>query len=250
MIETAVVVLATALGVVSQRVVGFGIAAFLSPVALIFFKPSNAVAVTLLVGTLSCMIVLFDHRHQWAVLWPVVFRLLIAAIPGLLLGAYIVTRIDKGFLQIALGMVVIAGVFIQERAFPKPTQALGITRGISLGGFFAGFLNAAAANGAPAMIIWMRSHTSTPTQIRQNFAALFVFMNLCSLTAIHSLQPQSFNSRTITTFLLLVPIIIVANELGARLTKRVSPQQYEKLVVTLIIVTGLVSIGLGVARHI
>ena len=245
-----IIALATLVGVISQRVVGFGIAAFLSPVALIFFEPSHAVIITLLAGILSHLIILFDSRQRSVVIWQVIFRLFAASIPGLLLGAYVVTRIDKGLLQILLGMVIIASVLIQEHGFPKPTRALGVTRGISVGGFFAGLLNAAAANGSPALVLWLRMHSSTPEQIRQNFAALFVIMNLCSVAAIHSMEPRSFNAQAGMTFMVLVPVIIIASALGGRLAKRVNPKLFEKLVAATIIITGLITIGLGIASQI
>lgn len=120
----------------------------------------------------------------------VVARILVAAIPGLILGAYIVTRIDKAILQIILGILVIIAVLIQEYALPKPTRPLGVTKGISASGFLAGLFNATAANGAPPMAMWLRTHTSTPNQIRQNIAAMFIVVNLCSLTAIYTLRPE------------------------------------------------------------
>lgn len=250
MIELLIIALATLAGVTSQRVVGFGIAAFLSPIALLFFEPSRAVIITLLAGTLSCIIILFSSRGGSTVIWQVVFRLFAASIPGLLLGAYVVTRIDKGLLQIVLGMVIIAGILIQEHGFAKPTKALGVTRGISIGGFFSGFLNAAAANGAPALVLWLRMHTSTPEQIRQNLAALFVIMNVCSMLAIHSMKPQSFNGEVGLTFMALVPVIVCASVLGGRLAKKVNGKLFEKLVVATIIITGLVTIGLGISSKI
>lgn len=190
MLEAGVIALFAMFGVITQRVVGFGIAPFLSPVALIFFIPPVAVVTTIFVGTLSCLIILYQARKHSVVIRAVVARILVAAIPGLILGAYIVTRIDKAILQIILGILVIIAVLIQEYALPKPTRPLGVTKGISASGFLAGLFNATAANGAPPMAMWLRTHTSTPDQIRQNIAAMFIVVNLCSLTAIYTLRPE------------------------------------------------------------
>lgn len=190
MLEAGVIALFAMFGVITQRVVGFGIAPFLSPVALIFFIPPVAVVTTIFGGTLSCLIILYQARKHSVVIRAVVARILVAAIPGLILGAYIVTRIDKAILQIILGILVIIAVLIQEYALPKPTRPLGVTKGISASGFLAGLFNATAANGAPPMAMWLRTHTSTPNQIRQNIAAMFIVVNLCSLTAIYTLRPE------------------------------------------------------------
>ncbi len=246
MFEPIIIASFALLGVITMRVVGFGIAPFLSPVALIFFIPPVAVVTTIFVGTLSCAIILFQARHHSVVIPKVVARILLAAIPGLLIGSYIVTRIDKALLQIIVGILVIVAVLIQEYALPRPTRPLGVTRGITISGFFSGLLNATAANGAPPMAMWLRTHTSTPNQIRQNIAAMFVVVNLCSLTAIHYMRPQTFNHQVAATFALLVPVVIIGNVIGTIIMKKVNVKLYEKLVVIAIILTGLVSICLGI----
>lgn len=248
--EAVIIAVFAMLGVITQRVVGFGIAPFLAPVALIFFTPPVAVVTTIFVGTLSCVIILFQTRHHSVVIPKVVARILVGAIPGLLLGSYIVTRIDKGLLQIILGSLVIVAISVQEYALPKPTRPLGATRGISLSGFLTGLLNATAANGAPPMAMWLRTHKSTPDQIRQNLAAMFVVVNLCSLTAIHYMRPQTFNHQVALTFVMLIPVLIIGNLIGVRVMKVVDVKLYEKLVVVAIISTGLVSICLGVASKV
>lgn len=245
MLEVSIIALFALMGVITQRVVGFGIAPFLSPIALIFFVPPVAIVTTIFVGTLSCAIILYQTRHRSVVMPRVIGRIVIAAIPGSLLGSYIVTRIDKAILQIILGILVIVAILIQEYALPKPTRPLGVTRGISLSGFLSGLLNATAANGAPPMAMWLRTHTSSPDQIRQNIAAMFVVVNLCSLIAIHYMRPQTFNHQVAVNFAILVPVVILGNVIGGILIKRVDLKLYEKLVVVAIIVTGLVSVGLG-----
>lgn len=250
MIEAGIIALFALLGVITHRVVGFGIAPFLSPVALIFFVPPVAVVTTIFVGTLACLIILFQARHHSVIMPKVIIRILLAAIPGLLLGSYIVTHIDKALLQIILGILVIAAVLIQEYALPKPTRPFGVTKGISLSGFLSGLFNAAAANGAPPMAMWLRTHIITPDQIRQNISAMFVVVNLCSLTAIHYMRPQTFNREVAVTFALLIPVVLIGNVIGKKFMKKVNVKLYEKLVVVAIILTGLVSIGLGVASKV
>ncbi len=250
MLEIFIIALATLLGVITQRVVGFGIGAFVTPIVLIFFEPAPTVVIALLVGTLSCAAIVFDARRRFVLLWPVIFRLLIPSVLGLLLGAYIVTRIDKALLQVVVGIVVIVGILIQQYAFPKPKRALGASRGITLSGFLGGLFNSGAGNGVPPIILWIRRHTSTPEQIRQNLAALFIPMNICSMVTIYVLQPTGFSNQAVTTSLLLVPIIVIGSLIGNRLTKKVNTRQYEKLMVITIILTGIVTAALGLAHYV
>lgn len=98
---------------------------------------------------------------------------------------------------------------------------------------------------APPVAMWLRTHTSTPDQIRQNIAAMFIVVNTCSLTTIYLLKPATYNYQLATNFAVLVPAVLLGNVIGYRLIRHVNVKLYEKLVVAAIILTGLVSIILG-----
>jgi uncharacterized membrane protein YfcA len=246
MLETTIITLACLIGVITQRIVGFGIAPFLAPVVLVFLSPPAAVVTTIFVGTLSCAILLLKSRSE--VVLQVVGRILLAAVPGLLLGSFIVSRIDKAALQIILGLVVISAVVIQEFMLPKPTRTLAVTKGISVAGFLSGLMNAAAANGAPPMAMWLRSHVISPDQIRQNLAAMFVCINACSLTAIISQRPDSLNRHVLGIFLALIPSVLLGNYIGIRLIPKVDRKLYEKFFVVAVLLTACTSIAIGTAH--
>lgn len=248
MLELVVIVVFALLGVITQRIVGFGIASFLVPVLLIYFNAPISVTVTLFVATTSCLVLLYNDRKSSQLHWPIISRLFIAAIPGLLLGSYIVTRIDRAVLQIIIGILIIVSTIVQEYAFPKPTTPLRVSRGINISGFMAGLLNACAAQAPAPLVLWMRSHIATPNQIRHNLAATFIFMNITSITVIHLLKPSSLDSKGIMIFGLLVPVIVVGNFFGKILANKINPAQYRKIVLVTIIVAGTVSIALGVAN--
>jgi uncharacterized membrane protein YfcA len=248
MFEAIIILIFALIGVITQRIVGFGIAPFLAPVLLIFYEPAVAVVTTILVGTLSCLIILFRSRHNFMVIPKIVLNIVLGAIPGLVIGAYIVTRVDKAPLQIVTGMVVISAVLIQEYVMPKPTRTLHDTKWSGVSGFTSGLLNATAANGAPPMALWMRTHIVTPEQIRQNLAAMFIFVNTCSLTTIYLMDSASFNTQVFNTFALIVPSVIAGNYIGSYLNTRINIKLYEKLITATIMLTGAVSIALGLEK--
>lgn len=250
MFELFIIAACMFLGTMVNRLIGFGMASFFAPIALIFFSPSATVVTTIFAGTLICAITLFQTRRHNVVMPKMVARILLGAVPGLLLGAYIVTRIDKAILQILLGSFVIVAILIQEYALAKPERRLGVTKGISMAGFLSGLFNAMAANGATAIVMWFRTHKISPEQIRQNVAAIFIAVNLCSLTTIHYMRPQTFNRQLAGTCALLIPIIFAGTIIGANMIKRVDVKLYEKLVVIAVIMAGLVSVGLGLAAKI
>jgi len=168
----------------------------------------------------------------------------------LLLGAYIVTRIEKAWLQIFLGSLIIAAVLIQEYVLPEKKRPLAITWSVSAVGFLVGLLNATAANGIAPLIVWLRAHIVTPEQIRQNTAALFVFVNTFSLSSIYFLRRSTFSGKTPLLLASLIPVVMLGNYFGNRLIDKVSRKVYEKLVVRTVILIGLISISLGIASKV
>jgi uncharacterized membrane protein YfcA len=135
MLEVIIIATAALLGLVTQRVLGFGTSSFLVPALIMYVSAPTAVGITLLIGSLMCFVVLYSGRHKWVLSWPVIWRLFIASVPGILLGTYVVTHANKSLLQIILGLIIIISIYIQENAFPKPTRQLRISRGISISGF-------------------------------------------------------------------------------------------------------------------
>jgi len=246
MLEALFIGAAAFSGVLSQRTVGFGVPSFLIPILLVYFSPPTALITFLLVATTSNLLVTFAHKDKREILWPVVLRLFIAAIPGLVIGAIIVNHIDKSLAQIIVGVFVIAGLSIQEFVFPKPTMSLQVSRGITLSGFVAGVLNSSVGVSASALVLWFRTHICTPNQLRHNLAMIFMLMNIVSFISIYATKPSSLTARPFVTFIELLPVIVVGNYTGHLLAKRIDAKQFEKIVFVAIVATGALSIILGI----
>ncbi|HUC20745.1 MAG TPA: sulfite exporter TauE/SafE family protein, partial [Candidatus Polarisedimenticolaceae bacterium] len=234
------------LGVIAQTIVGFGIAAFLIPTLFILFNPPIAISIVLLTSSVLCLIILINERHTSGLIWPVVLRLFVAAVPGLILGAYVVTHSNKGILLIAIGVLIIMTAVLQEYAFPQPTKPLAVSKGIIMSGFTAGILNSASATAPAPLVLWMRSHISTPNQIRHNLAAIFLLMNAASVPAIYFFRHSPLSLKGLGVAGLLIPVIIAGYFIGKLLVDRINTDQYKKLVLAAVMLSGVVSIGLGI----
>ena len=247
MLEALFIGTAAFAGLLSQRIVGFGVPSFLVPVLLIYFSPPVAILIFLLVGTSSNLMNIFAHRDKREIMWPIIIRLFVAALPGSLLGAFVVTHVaNKSLMQILIGLLVIASLSIQEFVFPKPNIPLRVSKGISMSGFLAGFLNSSFGVSASALILWFRTHICRPNQIRHNLAVIFTLMNLVSFTLIYLNKPEALNAQPFVVFAWLVPVILIGHFLGRLLVKRINAKQFEKVVFVAVITTGLLSIVIGI----
>lgn len=248
MIETIVIALIVLVGVMTQTVLGFGSALFIVPVMLAFFSAPVSVTVALLVGSVVCALVLFGEWKKTQVRWPVVLWLFVTAVPGLLLGAYLVSHTDKAILQIIIGLLIIASIVVQEYVFPKPTRKFGITKGIRVTGFLSGLGNAAAAMAGPPLVIWMRSHKIKPDVLRHNISAVALLMNLASLVLIQAFSTTGFERQGFMVFVQLIPAVIAGYFVGRSLTTELtaaSTKIYHKVVFVGVVVAGLACAGTG-----
>lgn len=204
MIVFAVTLLASLFGSAAQTTVGFGAALFLSPVMFLLLGPEAAVVCTLASVTGLSVIVLFAERRQLALEPRVTIGLLAPAIPGVFLGALLLGVVDEAYLQIAVGLVVLAFVAsrpeITGRRGVAPLQRLVYRRSAIPAGLAAGALNGAISTGGPPLAIWLRSRGASRTQLRHTLAVVFIFINLTSIAVIAVVDAPVIGSRWLVAF--------------------------------------------------
>ena len=101
-------------GSAAQATVGFGIALLLSPVMFMLLDAEEAVLCTVTASTGLSVLVLFRERHRLALDRGVLVGMLVPVVPGVVLGTLLLGVIEKAYLQILVGLVVLAAVALQE----------------------------------------------------------------------------------------------------------------------------------------
>ena len=245
MLEIIIIALACLAGIVTQRVLGFGTSLFLVPALLLYVNAPTAVSVTLILGSIVCLVILYDGRHQRALQLPVLIRLFLASIPGIILGTLIIIWVDKSLLQVVIGTLILISLYIQNSFFPKPTKNLKVAKGINISGFSAGLLGAIAAMAPPPLLLYLRSFIVSPEQIRQMLSAVFLLMNAIFFPALLVLEPESLDERATKIVLLLVPVVVVAMMLGKHASKKLNKKQYNRIINIVLFATAISTIVLG-----
>ncbi len=247
-LEVLLIVAAAYVGAMSQRTVGLGVALFLVPVMLIYFTGPAVIMTALLIATVSNLLVIFAHNDKREIVWPVIIRLFLTALPGLIIGAIIVTHINKALMQIIVGVMVIIGVCVQEFIFPKPTSKLQVSKGINLTGFTVGILNSTVGVTGPVFILWFRTHVCTANQIRHNLATIFTLINVITLSSIYLAKPDVLTARFLYVAIGLVPVVLAGNLTGQIIAHRINKAQFERILLVAVIVTGITSMAFGVTN--
>src|SRR5918999_3564361 len=103
-------------GAAVQSATGFGFALVLSPALFAVMEPVEAVTALLVLGVALNLLVLFEGGRPEHVDWRALAPMLLAALPGLAIGAVALTQLSKEVLQVAVGVAVIVAAGWQLRA--------------------------------------------------------------------------------------------------------------------------------------
>src|SRR5215212_4976205 len=111
-------------GAFVQSTTGFGFALVLSPALFAVMDPVEAVMTLLVLGLALSLLVLFERGRPEHVDWRALVPLLLAALPGLVVGAVALTQLSKEVLQVVVGVaVMIAAAWqLRRRGRRKPPR--------------------------------------------------------------------------------------------------------------------------------
>ena len=151
-------VAAVLVGMSVQGAIGFGFAFFVAPAAFAAFPAAQAVMLVVLLGIAINCLVLFGEGRRAEVAARATAVILGAAIPGMFVGAWVVTEVDHETLQVLVGLIVLAGALVQafgRGAGDRPRRP-GSTDAPLLeiaGGFATGVLTTSVTVNGPVLVL-------------------------------------------------------------------------------------------------
>ena len=242
-LELVALGLVAILGSAAQSATGFGVALPLSPVAFALLSPADAV-LTVAAGSLMQNVLVLVTRHRRLALRIGDAGVLIAsALPGLFIGALVVSHASKAPMQLAVGVAILAAVFFRLH---EPGRFAGIAnREVGAGvGLLAGFLTTTVGINGPPLVTWLRARDATFTQLRDTLAIIFLTLNVAAI--------PNLTSRGGTIPAALVPALavglVVGHILGLEAHNRLSTQALDRALVVILTAAAVASIiGASVA---
>lgn len=220
-------------------ITGFGFALVCTPLLLSLGMPLAVIVIsnlTLAVATrIAVAYRLRDHLDLRRVAW-----LVIASVPGILLGSWVITRADPRLIKIAAGALVIVAVLLILRTLtrPPPPRLPGAT---GAAGFLAGFLGATTSlNGIPPVLLLARDR-ATPKGFQANLALFFVSSNLITL-AVLAARGAPFAEALLPRGLIWLPIALAGNFAGVRLGTSLPDLLFRRIALGVAFVAGVLAI--------
>jgi uncharacterized membrane protein YfcA len=230
-------------GAAVQSATGFGFALVLSPALFAVMDPVEAVTALLVLGLALNLLVLFEGGRPEHVDWRALAPMLVAAVPGLAIGAVALTELSKEVLQVAVGVAVIAAAgwqLMRRETHPhlSPAAAWGA-------GFVSGALTTSISVSGPPLVLWLEARGVRPEEFRASLAASFLALNLAGgIVLLVAEGSGAFDAGAVAALLVLV---IAGYALGAVAFRRLDREKFFKLVLVLVALTGAASVVAGLA---
>ena len=234
--------LAALAGAFVQSATGFGFALILSPALFAVLEPVEAVTTLLVLGLALNLLVLFERGRPEHVDWRGLLPVLVAAIPGLALGAVALTQLSKELLQVAVGVAVIlaAAWQLRRRRHERPRLAPAAAWAA---GFASGVLTTSISVSGPPVVLWLEARGVRAEEFRATLAASFLALNLAGGAVL--LAAEGAGAFEAGTVLPLLGVVAVGYLIGERAFRRLDRERFFTAVLVLVALTGAASILAG-----
>jgi uncharacterized protein len=240
---------AALVGASIQSATGFGFALVLSPALFAALEPVEAVMSLLALGLVLNLLVLFEHGRPEHIDWRALAPMLLAALPGLVVGAWALTVLSKEVLQVAVGIAVILAATWQLRQRTL-REAASYRRRLrpAVGwavGFSSGALTTSISISGPPIVLWLEAHDVRPEEFRASLAATFFALNLIGGAVL--LASEGSGTLDAGVVMPLLALVVVGYALGTVAFRRLDRERFFTIVLALVACTGVASVagGLG-----
>jgi uncharacterized membrane protein YfcA len=228
-------------GAAVQSATGFGFALVLSPALFAVMDPVEAVTALLVLGLALNLLVLFEGGRPEHVDWRALAPMLVAAVPGLAIGAVALTELSKEVLQVAVGVAVIAAAGWQLRARTVRLSPAATW----MAGFASGALTTSISVSGPPLVLWLTAREVRPEEFRASLAASFLALNLAGGAILLAAEGSgAFDAGAVA---LLLVLVVAGYVVGAVAFRRLDHDRFFKLVLILVALTGAASVVAGLA---
>jgi uncharacterized protein len=229
-----------------QSSTGFGFALVLSPALFAVMDPVEAVMALLVLGLALSVLVLFERGQPEHVDWRSLVPMLVAALPGLAVGAVALTQLSKGTLQVAVGVAVVGVAAWQLRRRRRGTGHPRLGPGAGIGaGFVSGALTTSINVSGPPVVLWLEARGASPEEFRESLAATFLVLDLTGGALL--LAAEGSGSIEPAKVGPLLALVVAGYALGAVAFRRLDRERFYTMVLVLVTCTGVASIVAGLA---
>jgi uncharacterized membrane protein YfcA len=237
-----------------QSATGFGFALVAGPTLYALVEPAAAVVLVLVLFQVVNVLVLFGERRPAQVDWAAVRPAVLAALPGLPIGALLLRTLPESTLRVAVGLVVCAfvGTALVRRLASHGRRSIGREAAASRGGavvagFAAGVLTTSTTTNGPPLAIWLTARRMAAAKLRDTVTVIFVALGLLAIAVVAVVIGAGSSFARADWIPLLLAVVVAGHLLGRELFRRLPARHYEPIVLAIALLAGAASVAVGLA---
>jgi uncharacterized protein len=218
---------------------GFGFALAIVPPLLLVHDAPTVTAVAISLTLVTGWVVLLDSWHEME--RRTVLSLLPGAVVGLGAGVILVRSVDKSWIELIAGSVVLGFTLSLLRGATIPgAHALAAP---SVAGFFSGALNTATGMASPPVALLFSTRNYGIHAFRSSIVTYFYIVDALAMALL--IQQRLVGWDELRVVAQLLPAAIVGTFAGKAIIRRASQAQFR--VVTMVILMGTGAVGIASA---
>jgi uncharacterized membrane protein YfcA len=228
-----------------QAATGFGFALLAGPSLYSVMAPSHAVALLLILGLCVNVLVLAGERRTPSVDWPGLRPAMLAALPGLPIGAVLVRVLPADVLRVAIGVIVCVLVGFRLLRPSVSTRRVQSRAAAPVAGFTAGVLTTSTTTNGPPLALWLGGRGLSPTVVRDTVSAAFLLLDAVGIGVVLAVVgPQRALAEAIW-LPALIPVVLLGHVAGSWVFRRLPAHRYDQLLLVAVAAAGALSIASG-----
>ncbi|MDO5617197.1 sulfite exporter TauE/SafE family protein [Kocuria sp.] len=244
-LSTTALLLAAAsilVGSTLQRLSGTGVGLVVTPVLSLLLGPLTGVLMTNATTTVSGFTIMLSVRKR--VQWRKAAIIIALALPGAVVGAFLVLLIPPAWLQIIIGSLVLLALILTVSTPRLPRSGDRVT--LPLAGFVGGILNTTAGVAAPAMVIAARLTRWDQRAFGATLQPIFMAMGLFSVLTKTVMGASVIQLPPWWVLPVVVALVLGGVGLGTMLEAHVSPVKARTLALIIAGAGGVAAVVKGV----
>jgi len=226
----------------TQGVSGFGAGLVAMPLLTLLLGIKAAVPLSMLNGLIiTGFLSLQLKRH---IDWKKIMPLLLGCLPGIVVGAVLLKRLNADLLQLSLGIFIAIYAIYSLQVRPNP-QRISSRWGYAAG-FLTGTISSLFSAGGPPAIIYVSLTAWAKDEIKATLSVFFFVSGI--VTAIgHAVSGLTTNA-TLQQLVGTGPMTLAGVIVGSLLYRRIRRQTYTTIMLWLLILMGLMMIFIAGKR--
>ncbi|HCW93860.1 sulfite exporter TauE/SafE family protein [Flexistipes sinusarabici] len=242
MFEILFLCLIAYLGGMIQGLTGFGVMLVALPLMAIIINIKTAIPLILLLGLvmnviLICQLARHVHTKNW-------LPLLIASLPGVPVGVYILKTVDERWLEMLVGGVIIGTVVVILRHGPSKVELNKYWTFFA--GFSSGLLGASIGAAGPPVIVYTAMQPWSKYQIKATLVAFFCISGVLILAL--QFFSNLITSEVVHLFIYCIVPLLLGVFTGHRLFDRIKQKLYNRAIYILLFILGVIMLLKGVVN--